>query len=365
MSLKRGATRATCVIALFAGIAQAEPSASQKALASQLFDDAQQLMAAGNTAEACSKYAESQRQDPQLGTQLYLGECYDRLGKTASAWAAFKDAAETAAARGDGRAAAARAKVSELEAKLPRLQVQSAVNNPLDLEVRLDGVAIGRAAWGSPLPVDPGKHLVLARAAGYKDWSTTVEVKPGTALVPLSIPSLESAVVNSMPVSAPAIAPMQPAPQQPVPVQTQSTSTVPTPASTVSVDRGSAEDPGAWRRRTGWVMAASSLLGFTAGTVFGLKSRHTVAERNAANACSATASCSDADERNIQSLTAQAGKDAYLGNLGFVVGGVLAATGVVLILTAPSSSGSQRTSHLELRSWSGARSGGLLLGGTW
>jgi len=105
------------------GTALAEGSAQEKAMASQLFDDAERLFAAQNFAQACPKYAESHRLDPQLGSLLHLGECYTRLGRTASAWASFKDALELALARGDAREARIRQRIAELELHLPKLVI--------------------------------------------------------------------------------------------------------------------------------------------------------------------------------------------------------------------------------------------------
>ncbi len=70
-------------------------------------------MGAGHAREACPKYADSQRLDPQLGTLLHLGECYAKIGKTASAWASFRDADEIASsahrpARAEDSASASR-----------------------------------------------------------------------------------------------------------------------------------------------------------------------------------------------------------------------------------------------------------------
>ena len=38
------------------------------------------------------------------------------------------------------------------------------------LEVQRDGVAVGRALWEVPVPVDPGEHVVTARAPGKRGW---------------------------------------------------------------------------------------------------------------------------------------------------------------------------------------------------
>ena len=80
---------------------RAEPSSADKVMATQLYDDAEKEMGRSNYAVACLKYGESQRLDPQLGTLLHLADCWERAGKTASAWATFKDAIEIAS-RGYG-----------------------------------------------------------------------------------------------------------------------------------------------------------------------------------------------------------------------------------------------------------------------
>ena len=97
----------------------AQANASSQAAAEALFDEGVKQMKAGNFAEACSTLEESERVDPGVGTLLYLGECYDNLGRTASAWATFREAASLAASSGES----AREKVAvEHAARLePRL----------------------------------------------------------------------------------------------------------------------------------------------------------------------------------------------------------------------------------------------------
>ena len=71
-------------------------NASSQAAAQALFDEARSLMNAGKFAEACPKFAESERLDPGAGTLLNLANCYEKGGQTASAWVTFKDAAAAA-----------------------------------------------------------------------------------------------------------------------------------------------------------------------------------------------------------------------------------------------------------------------------
>src|SRR6187431_1087071 len=103
-------------LALYAGSAAAQASASDKAAAEALFDQGVRLMKQNGFAEACPKLEESYRIDPAVGTLLYLGECYERVGKTASAWATFREAASLATNSGQpDRARVAAARAQELE----------------------------------------------------------------------------------------------------------------------------------------------------------------------------------------------------------------------------------------------------------
>jgi len=51
-----------------------------------LFQKGVELMAIGKSAEACEKFDSSHQLDPALGTMLRLADCYERTGKTASAY---------------------------------------------------------------------------------------------------------------------------------------------------------------------------------------------------------------------------------------------------------------------------------------
>src|SRR6186713_2555584 len=81
-------------------VASAQADAQQKAAAEALFDEAYQLLAQGQYESACRRFEQSQEIDPGVGTLLYLGDCFERSGKTASAWATFREASSAALAAG-------------------------------------------------------------------------------------------------------------------------------------------------------------------------------------------------------------------------------------------------------------------------
>src|SRR5262249_38113298 len=73
--------------ALPAPLGWAQSSTSDKVAAEGLFDQGRAAMQRGDFAQACGLLERSQRIDPAVGTLLYLAECYEKSGRTASAWA--------------------------------------------------------------------------------------------------------------------------------------------------------------------------------------------------------------------------------------------------------------------------------------
>ena len=84
--------------------------------AEALFQEGRRLMAAGKTAEACARFAESYTQEASSGTLLNLALCHQKEGKTATAWTEYRNAARLARSQGrEDRANAAEEKVAARE----------------------------------------------------------------------------------------------------------------------------------------------------------------------------------------------------------------------------------------------------------
>jgi hypothetical protein len=163
----------------------------EQAAARAMFDEGKTLAAQGKYAQACPKFEESHKIEPGVGTQFHLADCYENIGKTASAWALFLDAASKSRDSGQAdREKVLRQRASQLEPKLAKLTIiVPEVSDVSGLSIARDGAAVGRGMWGTAVPVDPGRHVVVATAAGRKRWVSTVTVDKSGALT-VSIPAL-------------------------------------------------------------------------------------------------------------------------------------------------------------------------------
>jgi hypothetical protein len=201
---------ATC---LSSRVARAQPAGAEVALAEALYQKGRQLMADGNYAEACPKFAESYRLDPATGTLLNLAACHEGQHKVATAWLELSEALAAAKRdHRDDRVKFAEEHLAAIEPKLSRLTIAVASGAEIpDLNVELDGVVVLAAARGVPAPVDPGEHMVEAKAPGKKPWSQRIVIDERPQSLTITVPSLEDAAPP--PVTQPPIAP----PPQPLP----------------------------------------------------------------------------------------------------------------------------------------------------
>jgi hypothetical protein len=197
---------ALVAIASSASAEERAPSAANRAAAQTLFDEARELTKAGNHTAACPKYAESLKLDPQLGTQLNLAACFEKIGKVASAWIHYHDV-ETAARRGGDdaltqkRVQVAGEKAAALEPRLSRIaiEVPEDVAALAGLRIERDGVEVGSGQWSSAVPADPGEHVVSAVATGKLRWEKKIEVEEEAATYRVTVGKLDDAPLSSEP----------------------------------------------------------------------------------------------------------------------------------------------------------------------
>ena len=330
----RVAIAISALAALSSSSASGQPSPADTVLAVQLFEEGEKLMAAGNPAAACAKYAESQRRDPQLGTLLHLADCHETVGKLASAWAGYKEAAEIAARRNaaggnEPRERVARARAAALEPKLSTVVVHVTQADFAGLEIRRNGELLDRAMWGSSTPVDPGNYTFAAQAPGKKIWTKMVDVHAGGGKIDVTVPALEDDR------AAPS---------------TTAMSSVATAA-----DR---PGRGAPQRAGGYLLAGLGVIGAGVGVAFGLKA---VSQREERDRICLSNVCTPDEGRQIHDLEAKAQSNATAFNVALALGAAATLGGIALVLTAPSS----RAAGVNVVPWGGPNSAGASVTGRW
>jgi hypothetical protein len=294
----------------------AQPSPDARAAAAALFEDAKRLMAEGKFGEACPKLDESQRIDPGAGTLYNLAVCYESLGRTASAWLSFRDVAGmAAAANSPEREKAALGKAAALEPRLMRMKVtvQPAAASA-GVEVKRDGAVMSPALWGTAVPLDPGKHTVSASAPGKEPWEVTVVLdQPGNTVTVDVPPPLDRRPV--------AVAP-------PPPAGTGGESVPPPPP---PIEGGHARRP--WQLPLGIALTAAGAVGIGVGTAVGIMAKSSFDQANANGHCNAAGAC---DPTGL-GLRADAVSKGNTATYVFIPSAVVAAAGIVVWITAPSS----------------------------
>ncbi len=279
--------------------------------------------------DSCPKLVDSNKLDPAVGTLLYLGECYERNGQTASAWVTFQVAAETA--QKGNQPERARVASDRANALVPTLSkititVAEAVRVP-GLEVKRDGVDVGQATWGVSVPLDPGEHVITAKAPGKKDWSQTVRIEADGKATAVDIPVLEGAA----------------APQPPITVAAPTQVAQPFPADT-KMDQGPPASHGNSQRVMAFVAGGVGVVGLLTGTVFGLEAK---SKQNQSQSHCESSDPTACDQQGVD-LRHTGHTDAMVANVGFAVGALGLIGGAALYFTAPSNS-AQTTAAADTR----------------
>lgn len=280
----------------------ASPSAGaggDKAAAESLFQAGVALMNEGKYSEACPKFVESQEADPSTGTLINLGGCYERVGKTASAWAVYKEAVELARKNGQTeREATASGRVAALEPKLSKLRIDA--GDFPGMVVKRDGLFVGRGSIGLPIAVDPGEHVITASAPGFEDWSTSITIAADNDAKAVTIPPLRKKEAGAG-----------------APSEGEETSSSP-------------------RRIAGFVVGGVGVAALGVGAVFGILA---IGDKSDADPLCPDKKCSAAGFAQIDA----ASQKALVSTIGLGLGVAAVGAGVALIVTGgPSKTGAAR-----------------------
>lgn len=286
--------RSLCRVGCLAGLALAlgVPSVARAAdggEAERLFREARKLVEAGDFEAACPKFAESERLEPAPGTLVNLAECEVHTGKLVSAQEHYR-LASSGYPKTDKRHDLAAQKAAALEGKIAHLTLKLAPGVPDGAAVRRGDALVAAKDLGASVSVDPGAVSIVVTVPGRVDKTYPLELRNGE--------TKELVLEAGEPVSVAA-------PDGPV----------------------QAPDSGGSVRMAGFVIGGVGIAGLALGAVTGILAMGSASTVN--SHCNTTTYVCDPEGLNA----AQAGDVfAPLSTVGFIAGGVLVATGVVLVI---------------------------------
>ena len=255
------------------------------------FQKALALQTGGDWAGALAllKEVAAVRSTPQVRFNIAL--CEENLGQLVAAVGDYELAAADARLAGEHDVVEeAQRRLAELKGRIPKIVVTRGANADT-ATITLDGVTLGDQVIGKAMNVDPGPHVITARAAGFDSFRTTVRV--------------DEAETQRVEVS------LKPTPGAPAPIPP---APAPVPPAAASTNETAAYVVGG--------LGVASLA--TAGVMFGLRQQAlNELERDCVDkTCPANAK-STADQGELYTL---------LGNVALGVGALGVGVGVILLV---------------------------------
>jgi len=334
--------------AMATGSAAQAQDAQTQAMGRALFNEGIVLFNEGKYDAACPKLEASLKAYPGLGTRGKLAECYEKLGRYASAWQAYREVAQLATRGGDPtreKVAAERAKALE-----PRLSYLTLILPPANdvsgMVIKRHGHDVDRAKLGAAEPVDSGVVPLEVTAPGRKTFTTQINVAEAQR-VRFEIPALERSFAGPV-----AVAPVGSATPATAPSNPERAPASPYDEQSPPVHR----EPSSAQKPIGLVVMGAGVVAVGIGAYFGLDARSTYdGAFDSGGGCDrGSKSCDAAGQSSVD----DARQKATVSTILFAAGGALAVGGLVLFLTAPSG---QRTG-LRLSPAPYAGGAGLVLG---
>ncbi len=323
-------------------------TADDKGTALALFEQGRALIAQGEYEKAARKFEGASRLLHTFGILFNLANCYEKLGRTASAWSIWREAGSVA--RGTNRADdEARAEARE-HALLPQLSELTLLvpqaPELASLEVTRNGAVVPRPAWDSAIFVDPGEQAIDARAPGYRAQHLAIVVLPNGDKKTLTVPPLEP---------------------EPTPIASAG-QTASGDNAAGSVSSSSPASPGSGhsaRSVAGWITAGVGVAIAVGGIVEGSVGQGGM--NDAVTKANAAIAANDRAAYNVASTDLSNGESQRTA--GFVllgVGAAAAVVGAVVALTAPRGDGpAHPATSAFVAPWLAPSAMGFPCGGRW
>jgi hypothetical protein len=285
--------------------------ADDEAKARDLFNKGRTLAKDGRCAEAIAPFQESLKYAEGVGTLLNLGNCYETLGKTASAHRSFLRAADVAAKNDDKRLAEAKERAHSIEKDVSSLLIHVPVNLKSSAEIRVDGELWPKERWDLPWPIDPGVHDIEVIAPPRPKQTESITVKPHGDKADWAVLARD-----------PATSPVPPPPK------------AVTERETGTLKRDAKESEGSSTQSTlGLVTGGIGAVGILGGVVSGIISIS--AHSALTGRCTTYPNCRQIDHEQLDKMNDNAMLSGNISTVSFIVGAVLLAAGAGLYFTAP------------------------------
>jgi len=314
MHIRRSLAALILVSALSPAAAFAQSDAD-KATARDLTVEGYTLLDKRDFASAADRFKRADALYHAPTITLGLGRAYAGLGKLMSAQEALSRAAHetvppNASVAFSNAVADAQRELAAIAPRVPGVIIN--VKGPTEARVTLDGADVPSAALGVKRPVNPGSHVIKVTASGFF---------PGEAAVTVAEGRIETVTI--------ALKPGGPVTQPPPPPAGAAQGVGPSPPGQV-VDAGAPQS--STQRTIGFAGIGVGGAGLIVGAITGglALSKHG----------SLLATCKDGHCPKGSESKYQAEIDSYktmgtISTAGFIAGGALAVTGVILVVTAP------------------------------
>jgi hypothetical protein len=322
------------------------PSSSGLKMAQDFVEEGRALAQRGQWAEALVRFQRaasvSTRTSPQIA--FYVGSAESHVGKLVAAQVDLRRAIDLARTAGNTRVLdAAQAELPELEARTPTVSITvKGAAAPTGLAI--DGAALGVAALGAPVPLDPGDHVIVVELPSGRVSKSVTLVERQRATLAIDAP--EAAPTAGMGSAAGA-----------------SPSDASSSAAARSTAGGEAGEHAAGTRKTLAVvaLAAGGASLVAAGVFYGLSRS---AYSPVSDACPSSP-CTVPSGSPLPSEYQDAQTKQTVSIVLAGAGAAVAATGLVLLLTGGTGAAApaQPATSARLVPWLGAGSAGAAVGG--
>lgn len=294
-------------------------STSERSVARELGYSGIEAFQAGQYAVASERLekAYAVMRVPSLG--LWAARALAKQGKLLEAADRYAEVTRLEISKGDEEVqrkaqAEAQAELDQTRQVLPTITIVFDGASPADMSLRVDGVEVSPQLVGEATPLNPGKHRVEVHAGGKVRSRTFTLGSSEKRQVKFKAGEPPGNTEESSPEPAVAPAPGNAAP--------------------------AADEAPLSRRKLGWITAGVGAAGLVVGGITGAV---VLSKRDSLDKTCKDGHCSRDQSADVDSYNGM----RNVSTAAFVVGGVLVATGVVLVLSQPAAQRPRATLRLS------------------